>query len=88
MTTCWIPHSQFTKSEARAFLADGSLPENFRERVELVLELECSNCDDRLCMNCVLRVMHDTCVYDCPFCCDQSARAANTRFSHEGDDRD
>lgn len=31
--------------------------------------LSCMNCDDRLCMACVLREVHDKCVEDCPHCC-------------------
>jgi hypothetical protein len=34
-----------------------------------LLDIECTNCDGRKCMDCVLRYMHDNCVYDCPFCC-------------------
>jgi len=29
----------------------------------------CSNCDDRKCMDCVFRVIHDECRDDCPHCC-------------------
>jgi len=29
----------------------------------------CTNCDDRWCMSCVLRVLHDNCADDCPMCC-------------------
>lgn len=28
----------------------------------------CPNCDDRKCMDCVFRVVHDRCVDDCPVC--------------------
>jgi Tfp pilus assembly protein PilV len=30
---------------------------------------ECGNCDERKCMDCVLRVWHEECAYDCPDCC-------------------
>lgn len=30
---------------------------------------DCRNCDDRKCMSCVLRYMHDACEDDCPMCC-------------------
>lgn len=30
---------------------------------------ECTNCDGRKCMDCVLRYQHDYCVNDCPDCC-------------------
>lgn len=29
----------------------------------------CTNCDDRKCMSCVLRQVHQNCVDDCPTCC-------------------
>lgn len=29
----------------------------------------CVNCDGRLCMECVVRGVHDECVRDCPECC-------------------
>ncbi len=31
--------------------------------------VDCVNCDDRKCMDCVLRYMHDRCEDDCPMCC-------------------
>jgi hypothetical protein len=30
---------------------------------------DCQNCDNRKCMDCVLRIGHVMCVPDCPFCC-------------------
>ena len=40
----------------------------------------CRNCDDRKCMSCVCREIHDECHDDCPACC-------RTRFGNaEGDD--
>lgn len=30
---------------------------------------DCRNCDDRKCMACVSREIHDACAEDCPFCC-------------------
>lgn len=30
---------------------------------------ECANCDDRKCMSCVFREVHDDCRDDCPDCC-------------------
>lgn len=41
---------------------------------ELVAALEamsCQNCDDRRCMACVCREVHDGCVEDCPECVPQ-----------------
>ena len=29
---------------------------------------QCANCDDRRCMDCVLRVVHEDCRFDCPEC--------------------
>lgn len=29
----------------------------------------CPNCDDRRCMACVFREVHDACEESCPFCC-------------------
>jgi len=29
----------------------------------------CSNCDDRKCMSCIFREVHDVCRDDCPKCC-------------------
>ena len=31
--------------------------------------VDCLNCDDRKCMDCVLRYMHDRCEESCPECC-------------------
>lgn len=31
--------------------------------------VDCLNCDDRKCMDCVLRYMHDRCEDSCPMCC-------------------
>jgi hypothetical protein len=33
---------------------------------------DCTNCDGRKCMDCVLRYQHDYCVDDCPDCCPPS----------------
>lgn len=30
---------------------------------------DCANCDDRKCMSCVFREIHDACEDDCPECC-------------------
>lgn len=32
---------------------------------------ECRNCDDRKCMDCVLRYWHDVCEDSCPMCCEK-----------------
>ena len=57
--------------EAARYLSDGTLPPDFRERVVNFLEFAtCPNCDGRLCMDCVLRTIHDRCVADCPDCCE------------------
>lgn len=29
----------------------------------------CCNCSGRECMDCVMRILHDECVSDCPICC-------------------
>lgn len=70
MGTCFHPGPQLTKAEARAYLASGELPRDFAERVKLLLEHPCSNCDDRRCMQCVLRYVHENCADTCPLCCD------------------
>lgn len=31
--------------------------------------VNCRNCDDRKCMDCVLRYIHDFCEDSCPMCC-------------------
>lgn len=31
--------------------------------------VNCRNCDDRKCMDCVLRYIHDACRDSCPMCC-------------------
>lgn len=31
--------------------------------------MACKNCDDRKCMDCVFRIVHDRCEDDCPDCC-------------------
>jgi len=31
--------------------------------------VSCSNCDDRKCMSCIFREVHDVCHDDCPNCC-------------------
>lgn len=68
---------QLSKSEAARYLRDGTLPENFRDRVQLLVECyECENCDGRLCMDCVLRIEHDSCRNDCPFCCEDGLPVA------------
>lgn len=30
---------------------------------------DCTNCDNRKCMDCVFRVWHDECTDSCPECC-------------------
>ena len=56
---------------AEEFLATGELPDSFRSGIKLMLESEdCFNCDNRKCMDCVLRYMHDNCEDDCPMCCE------------------
>lgn len=35
---------------------------------EEILE-ECSNCDGRKCMDCVMRTWHEKCENSCPVCC-------------------
>lgn len=32
----------------------------------------CRNCNDRKCMDCVLRYVHDACEDSCPCCCVES----------------
>lgn len=36
----------------------------------------CRNCDDRGCMDCVCRTIHEDCVWDCPFCVAPGVRRA------------
>ena len=33
------------------------------------IDATCVNCEDRKCMDCVLRYVHQDCREDCPFCC-------------------
>lgn len=42
----------------------------------------CTNCDDRKCMDCVCRVVHDECVDDCPFCCETDPRLAREKWDN------
>lgn len=73
-SSCGFPPTPFvwTKVEAAAYLRDGTLPENFEERLGLVLDplYPCSNCDGRLCMGCVFREYDHDCAHDCPYCCE------------------
>ncbi len=39
--------------------------------VEALEAMSCQNCDDRRCMACVCREVHDSCVDDCPECVPQ-----------------
>lgn len=68
--------SILTHNEAIAYLRDGSLPENFAQRLQNQLEFDsCSNCGDVRCMHFVLRDWwnedFDSCDrWCCPFCSD------------------
>lgn len=42
----------------------------------------CRNCDDRKCMDCVFRVMHDRCEDSCPMC-DDPETTERQRLAHE-----
>lgn len=35
---------------------------------------QCRNCDDRKCMDCVMRYVHDVCEDSCPMCCGPNTR--------------
>lgn len=71
-----------THNEALAFLRDGSLPDNFAERVSHFLEFEpCGNCDDVRCMHFVFRDWwspdFDECDrWCCPSCSDLKEHVA------------
>jgi hypothetical protein len=60
-----------THDEAFAFLQDGQLPENFAERVGLLLEFTtCENCDEVHCMHFRMRDWWAPDFDDCDgFCC-------------------
>lgn len=68
--------SLLTHNEALAWLRDGSLPDNFGDRLRNQLEFDaCSNCDDVRCMHFVMRDWwaedFDQCGrWCCPFCSD------------------
>lgn len=70
----------FTHNEALAYLANGALPDNFRDRLENFIEFEsCSNCDDVRCMHFRMRdwwsADFDECDgWCCPFCSDMKSR--------------
>lgn len=34
--------------------------------------VDCLNCDDRKCMDCVSRYVHDRCEDSCPDCCEEN----------------
>lgn len=61
----------FTHNEAVAYMKDGSLPADFRERVKNFLEFEpCSNCDNVRCMHFVMRDWWSENFDDCDgWCC-------------------
>lgn len=42
-------------------------------------ELSCINCDDRKCMACVCREIHDRCEDDCPTCCPEWLEAVDEK---------
>lgn len=70
-----------THNEALAFLRDGSLPDNFADRVRNFIEFEpCSNCGNVRCMHFVMRDWYgdiDECDgWCCPFCSDLKEHAA------------
>lgn len=58
-----------TKVEAHRWLQDGTLPDNFADRVRNVLAFSCMNCDGRRCMGCIFREYDHECADDCPDCC-------------------
>jgi hypothetical protein len=59
-----------TKVEAWDYVQGSFLPGNFGARLENFIEFyKCGNCDERLCMGCVLREWEHECANDCPDCC-------------------
>ena len=67
-------------SEAQHYLANHRLPPLFRERVDAFVRLViCTNCDDLLDMNIVLR-HHDTTPAWCSSCCDDAGNSAFARY--------
>ena len=63
--------SLLTLDEAFRYLREGTLPDNFADRVQLVLEFDgCPNCDGVCCMHFVLRDWWSPDFDDCDgFCC-------------------
>lgn len=68
----WGLGPTLSKVEAARYLSDGILPDNFKDRVSLILDpiYSCPNCDGRLCMGCIFREWDHGCVKDCPDCCE------------------
>lgn len=61
-----------TKDEARAYLRDGTMPENWGERVKVALEFSvCPNCGGVKDMNQVMRDWFNEFESPCPFCTGQ-----------------
>lgn len=44
-------------------------------------EVECSNCDNRRCMDCVSRTMHDRCEDSCPVCSGRPLSSGSVTFT-------
>lgn len=45
----------------------------------------CPNCDDRRCMACIFREVHDECADDCPFCCPPTGGTDDSAASRSRD---
>jgi hypothetical protein len=70
-----------TRRESQSWLEDHKLPLDFPARVDAFIRLSvCTNCDDRLDMNEVLRTWDDTPSW-CSFCCDENGVPAFTRYA-------
>jgi len=81
-----------TQNEAAAYLKDGTLPDNFGQRVENWLEFgACENCDNRRCMHFVMRDWWDGEIdrcdgYCCPDCDTYAKSLTTTRPSSQSDE--
>jgi hypothetical protein len=71
-----------THNEALAYVKDGTLPENFAERVELFLEFAaCPNCDNVRCMHFVMRDWYSDDIDRCGgWCCPDCSDMKDTKW--------
>lgn len=75
-----------THNEMHKYLQDGSIPDNFRDRLEISLELDpCPNCDNVRCMHFVMRDWFSPDFDDCDGnCCPSCGEWAKSLPEMEG----